>query len=134
MNRSFRLFLPLGLLSAMPAQAQTCTGGISGTLQDPSGALLPSARLTITNLDTNDLRSQTSNENGAFVFAAVPAGRYRPDIKKPGFKKLVDEPIAVRVQQFVTLNLALEISPANQTVEVTGQLRSLAASTNSLIP
>ena len=97
MNRWFWAFPALALLLALPAQAQTSTGGISGTIQDPSGAVLPSAKLTLTNLDTNDLRSQTSNEDGVFIFSAVPPGRYRLDIEKAGFKKLVQEPLAVRV-------------------------------------
>jgi hypothetical protein len=53
-------------------------------------------------------------------------------IEHPGFKKLVQEPIEIRVQQFLSLDLALEVGQANQTVEVSGQVALLDAATGSL--
>lgn len=122
----------LAAFFAFVALAQTFTGGISGTVTDPGGALVPAARLNLTNLDTSDLRTQISNDAGVYIFTAVPPGRYKLEAEHPGFKKLVQEPIEVRVQQFVTLNLALEVGQATQTVEVTGQAALLDASTSSL--
>src|SRR5215467_2875890 len=103
---------------AAPAAAQTFTGSITGTVTDPAGALVPNAALTLTNLDTNDARRQLTNESGEYTFAAVSPGRYRLALEHPGFKRVVQEPIEVRVQQFVTLDLALEVGQASQTVEV----------------
>ncbi|PYT10227.1 MAG: hypothetical protein DMG59_29240, partial [Acidobacteria bacterium] len=72
------------------------------------------------------------NEHGLYTFAAVSPGRYRLEAEIRGFKRFVQEPIEVRVQQFVTLNPVLEIGEASQSVEVSGQLALLDASTSSL--
>src|SRR5437870_3310607 len=63
------------ILWACTLGAQTQTGGISGTVTDPAGAIVPNAAVTVTNLETNEVRRQLSNETGAFSFAAMPPGR-----------------------------------------------------------
>jgi hypothetical protein len=117
---------------AMTAPAQTFTGSITGTVTDPAGAVVPAASLTLTNLDTNEIRKQVSDESGEYTFAAVPPGRYRLTLEHPGFKRFVQEPIEIRVQQFLSLDPALEVGQANQTVEVSGQVALLDAATSSL--
>jgi hypothetical protein len=112
--------------------AQTFSGSISGNISDPAGALVPGAALSLTNLDTNDTRRVVSNESGGYMFAAVPPGRYRLSAERAGFKRFVQEPIEIRVQQFLTLDLALEVGQATQTVEVSGQVALLDAATSSL--
>src|SRR5437763_2613518 len=84
--------------------AQTSTGGLTGAVTDPAGALVPAASLKLTNLDTNDARRQTTDEAGVYTFTALPPGRYKIELEHPGFKRFVQEPIEVRVQQFITLN------------------------------
>src|SRR6266852_5287987 len=111
---------------------QTYTGGLTGAVTDPAGAVVPGAALKLTNLDTNDARRQTTNEIGVYTFTALPPGRYRLELEHPGFKKFVQEPIDVRVQQFITLNAALEVGQGTQVVEVSGQVALLDAATSSL--
>lgn len=123
-------FLLMVVVSALYAQTQT--GGISGTVTDPAGAVVPGATLTLTNLDTNEARSQTSNDLGAFTFPALPPGRYRIEVEQTGFKRFVEGPLEVRVQQFLSVNPALEVGQTSQTVEVTGQVTLLDPSTSSL--
>src|SRR5207248_894200 len=65
---------------------QTYTGGLTGAVNDPAGALVPSASLKLTNLETNDVRQQSTNETGAYNFTALPPGRYRMEVEHPGFK------------------------------------------------
>src|SRR5262249_38893255 len=105
---------------------------LTGAVTDPAGAVVPGAVLTLTNLDTNDSRRQMSNEGGVYTFTALPPGRYRLELEHPGFKKFVQEPVEVRVQQFVTLDAALEVGSGTQIVEVTGQVALLDAATSSL--
>jgi len=112
--------------------AQTQTGGISGAVSDPAGAVVPGANLLLMNLETNETRRQSSNEIGVFRFAALPPGRYRLEVEHSGFKRFIQGPIEVRVQQFLTLNPTLEVGQATQTVEVTGQVALLDPSTSSL--
>src|SRR5206468_10854674 len=111
---------------------QTYVGGLTGAVNDPAGALVPSASLQLTNLETNAVRQQSTNETGAYNFPALPPGRYRMEVEHPGFKKFVQEPIEVRVQQFITLNPVLEVGTGTQVVEVSGQVALLDAATSSL--
>src|SRR5262245_35640866 len=119
-------------LVAATLVAQTFTGSITGTVTDPAGAVVPAAVLTLTNLDTNEARRQVSNESGVYTFAALPPGRYRLELERPGFKRFVQEPVEVRVQQVVNLDPVLEVGQTNQTVEVTGQVALLDSATSSL--
>jgi hypothetical protein len=121
-----------GLVFASLILAQTYTGGISGVITDPGGAVVPGASLRLTNLDTNDVRQQSSNDVGAFTFTALTPGRYKLQLEHPGFKRFVEEPIEVRVQQFLTLNPKLEVGQESQSIEVTGQAALLDAATSSL--
>jgi len=86
-----------GLVFASLILAQTYTGGISGVVTDPGGAVVPGASLRLTNLDTNDVRQQSSNDIGAYTFTALTPGRYKLQLEHPGFKRFVEEPIEVRV-------------------------------------
>src|SRR5450432_2221192 len=120
------------LLLARVAPAQTSTGGLTGVVTDPGGAVIPGAALRPTNFDTNEARQQTSNEVGAYTFTALAPGRYRLALEHAGFKRFVEEPIEVRVQQFVTLDPRLEVGQESQSIEVTGQAALLDAATSSL--
>ncbi len=94
--------------------------------------MIPGANLKLTNLDTNFVRQLQSSDVGAFNFTALSPGRYRFEIEHPGFKRYVQEPIEVRVQQFLTLNPKLEVGQETQSIEVTGQAALLDAATSSL--
>src|SRR5215471_21297912 len=102
------------LLLTVAAGAQTFTGGITGVVTDPGGAVVPGAALRLTNLDTNEARQQSSNDTGVYTFTALTPGRYRLVLEHPGFKRFVEEPIEVRVQQFVTLDPRLEVGQESQ--------------------
>src|ERR1051326_157123 len=119
-------------LVASAALAQTFTGNITGTVTDPAGAVDPGAVLTVTNLETNESRRLTSNESGLFNFTALPPGRYRFEVERPGFKRFLQEPIELRVQQSLVLLPQLEVGQATQTLEVTGQAPLVDAATSSL--
>src|SRR5262249_29403945 len=82
--------------------------------------------------DANEARQQSTNDLGEFTFTALAPGRYRLTLAHPGFKQFVQEPIEIRVQQFVTLNPKLEVGQESQSVEVTGQAVLLDAATSSV--
>src|SRR6266567_9635714 len=118
--------------AAVILSAQTTTGSITGLVTDAGGAIVPGSTLTLTNLDTNQARKQAANDTGAYTFPALPPGNYRLEVEHPGFKRFVQEPVEVRVQQTVTINLALEVGQVNQTIEVAGRAEPLDAATSSL--
>jgi hypothetical protein len=112
--------------------SQTTTGIITGLVTDSGRAVIPGSALTLTNLDTNQVRKQATNQTGAYSFPALPPGSYRLELEHPGFKRFVQEPIDVRVQQTVTINVTLEIGQVSQTLEVTGHADVLDSATSSL--
>jgi hypothetical protein len=80
------LFIVLSVaLFAMSGYAQSITGTLTGTVTDPSGAVVPQAKVNLKNEGSGDLRRSVSNSDGFFTFAAVPAGIYEVTIEAPGF-------------------------------------------------
>ena len=89
-RRSTPLLLPGAavclLLANGPAHAQMSTGTILGQVTDPTGAVVPGAKVTATNVDTSSSRSGTTNAEGSYRFPAMPVGNYRIEVSKQGFK------------------------------------------------
>lgn len=123
-NASFRRF-SLGLavlLSAVtPVSAQTVYGSIVGTVTDASGAAIPGANVTLTNLGTNEPKSALSDNNGNYTFVNLLPGSYGIAVEKPAFKKLVRQPIDVEVQSAIRIDAPLQVGDTSQTVAVTAE-------------
>jgi hypothetical protein len=135
MRTNITLFVMKSILLALSAAlvaAQTFTGGVSGTIRDSSGGVIPQVEVKLRNLDTNDLRVQTTNEQGYYSFVAVPPGRYRLEAERTGFSRFVREPIEIRVQQFVSLDAVLTVGETAQSVEVSSAVALLDPNTSSL--
>ncbi len=108
------------LLFSLPAFAQFDTGTINGTITDPSGAVVPNAAITVTNLNTSIRTTLQSNSSGSFVASALPFGRYVVSATASGFGPATTQPITLTVGATVQVNLVLNVASANATVEVTG--------------
>jgi hypothetical protein len=109
-------------LGATAAWGQTATGGITGTVADPAGALIPGATITATQLSTGFERTTVSGPNGNFLLPLLDPGTYRVEVAAAGFKKLTREPIVVRVTEIAGLGqMALEIGSTTESVTVTGE-------------
>ncbi len=67
--------------------AQTLTGQLSGVIADQTGAIIPNAKVTLTNQLSGDVRRTVSNADGLFAFASVPTGEYTVTIEADGFAK-----------------------------------------------
>ncbi len=74
------------VLAAGLSLAQAPTGGISGTITDQSGAVIPNATITVTNPDTGLMRNLSSGAVGIYTAASLPAGNYRVKVEAAGFK------------------------------------------------
>ena len=72
--------------STASAFAQTTTATLSGTVTDPTSAIIPGAEVTLTNVQNGTERKTESNSGGNFVFAAVPSGNYDVRVVMPGFQ------------------------------------------------
>ena len=108
------------LLLAHASLAQfTQRSGISGLVTDPAAAVVPGITVTLTDLDRNQVRTTTTNENGTYNFTNLIAGRYQASVEKEGFKKSVSDIIALGAQESVRVDLQLQVGSLTESVEVT---------------
>src|SRR5215472_10658677 len=91
---------------------------IRGTITDPSGAVVAGATVTITNLQTNLSRSQTTNSTGGYSFELIPPGEYKVEIAAKGFRKSVVPRVQALVGSVTEVSQALQVGETNTTVEV----------------
>src|ERR1051326_2135090 len=110
-------FLVLSLASAT-AGAQVQTAQISGTIKDPSGAVLPGVQITATQTATGAKRSALSNEAGTYVLPSLPIGPYMLQAELPGFKSHVQTGIVLQVDERPEINIVLQIGQVSEQVEV----------------
>src|SRR6267378_6020231 len=100
------------------ASAQKTAGTITGTLTDPSGAVVPGAIVSVVNERTGAARDAATNEEGSFSFPELEAGTYRITINKGGFKKLALKNVELHVADVTTLSLKMEMGAASEMVVV----------------
>jgi hypothetical protein len=118
------------LLSASTLYAQTATGTIQGAVNDSSQAHIPGARVTVTEVGTNQSRVQTSDASGSFEFRALPVGTYSVQVEDAGFAKSVVTNVVLDVAQTKSLDVTMKPASASETVEV-GSAASLLQITDS---
>ncbi|HME57243.1 MAG TPA: TonB-dependent receptor [Terracidiphilus sp.] len=113
-------FLMLTIVNSIPFKAQSGTSSaISGTVTDLTGAALPNAAVTATNVNTSATRAGQSNADGRFLFSQVDPGTYTVTVKADGFAEQTTPPVAVAVGRTVTLNFSLSLAATSQTLVVT---------------
>ena len=101
------------------AWAQTFTGGLRGAVRDANG-VIPGVAVTLTNDATGAGREAVSNESGEYVFTAVPPGNYTVRAELTGFRAYENRNIRIAAQQFITLDIVLEVGQLQETITVTG--------------
>ncbi len=84
---------------------------------DPKGAVVPGAKIVVTNLSTGAVYSQTSREDGAFSVMAMPVGAYKLTISSPGFSDLTVNNVNITVGVLTLGNEQLQIGTGVETVE-----------------
>lgn len=108
------------ILCTLPSFAQTPMGGVRGTVTDPSGAIIPSANVQLTN-STGGTRSATSGSDGVFAFDHLLPGRYSVAITATGFASTTINDIAVYGGKVTPANVTLQIPVEQQDVQVNDQ-------------
>src|SRR5690242_14009334 len=94
------------------------TGGLRGSVSDPTGAAVPKANVTLTNLDTKATRTQSVNDAGQFTFELLTPGPYEVKAEAAGFAASVTQ-AQVSTGQYADVTFKLEVGQVTQTVEVT---------------
>ena len=132
MNRTAR-HLILGPLAVVVFSATVwaqSTAQISGTVADPTGALLPGVEVTATKTDTGIARTVVTNETGSYVLPNLAVGPYRVEATLPGFQTSAQTGIVLEVNDTRQVNMVLEVGQVTQTIEV--QANALQVETRSI--
>jgi hypothetical protein len=114
MNR----FVAIFVFTAVAAIAQTNRGGVSGTVTDPSTAVVPGATVKVINQGTNEVRTVTTAGNGTFTVTDLEPVQYRVEIQAQGFKKEVVNDVKVDTASMATVNVKLEAGSVDTKVTV----------------
>jgi hypothetical protein len=134
-HHPFRLaFLVLTALISttfLPASAQI-TASLSGRITDPTGAVIPAATVTATNLETGIARTARANLSGRYQFLELPIGSYQLRASKSGFADQTRQGILLVVGQDATADLTLQIGPLNQQITVNENVPIVNSSTQEI--
>lgn len=129
----------LGLLAAtalfllLPAaNAQTVYGSISGTVSDPSGAVIPNAQIQATNEASKASLNTVSTSAGAYRFPQVPIGVYDVTVKAPGFQVSSLTGVRVDLQVVTALNITMQVGGATQTVTINASAPQLQTQSSDI--
>ncbi len=120
------------LFAGSAVWSQTVQGVITGTVTDPSGAVVPNATVTITNAGTNIAQTTTTGDDGSYRFPLVPPGTYTLDVKVANFAERKASGLVVQASQTVPYNVRLELAGASQVIEVTSQAPLVQTATSDL--
>jgi hypothetical protein len=107
-------------LGAVPstAAAQAVSGTLLGNITDSSGAAVPGATITATEVETSISRTAVSNESGHYIFSSLVNGRYTVTAELQGFKKVVRQNVKVDVNTTVRIDMPLEVGAVTEAVTV----------------
>ncbi len=114
------LGVALALSLAANAVAQD-TGSITGTVMDPSGAIVPGAQVQITSPATGVTRSATTNAQGDYLVASLVAGPYNLVITAQGFKRYEVDGIVLCVAENARADARLQVGATSSLVTVSGR-------------
>jgi hypothetical protein len=108
------------LIVSTSAFAQTFTGGLRGAVRDANG-VIPGVTVQLVNEATNQSREAVTNDQGEYSFAAVPPATYTIRASLTGFKAYENRAVRIAAQQFITLDIPLEVGTVQETITVTGE-------------
>src|SRR5687767_4760391 len=98
--------------------AQGNFGGLTGTVTDVSGAIVPEAEVRLHHIETNAAYSTVVTASGVYAFRSLPPGAYHLEAEKAGFKKFVRERIQVLTATVSTVDISMEVGAVTESVTV----------------
>jgi hypothetical protein len=126
------LILFILLSVQVPLHAQEARGAILGRVADQTGGVIVGAKVEGANTDTGVRAAAVTNNSGDFLLPFLIPGPYTLTVEAPGFKKSVRPNIVIRVNERVTIDVALEIGQAAESVQVIAETPLLDTSTGSM--
>src|SRR5215469_738686 len=118
------------VLSSAMLLSQIVTASLEGIVHDPSGAVVPDAKVRITNTSTNVATHLTTDGSGRFVAPSLPpGGPYTVEVDAPGFKREERTGITLEINQSAKIDLKLQVGASTETVQVAAEAPLLEATT-----
>ena len=124
--------IALAFAGGIPLWAQYTTGSLGGTVEDPAGAVVPGAVVTVQNEGTGLTRGTTSQPNGEFLFPTLPIGHYKLSVTKPGFTTYVQTGIVLTLNQAANQIVRLTVGAVTQQVTVSANATVLTTRTGTV--
>jgi carboxypeptidase family protein/TonB-dependent receptor-like protein len=122
----------MGVLLAIPASAQVAGGTISGTVKDPSGAVVPGASITITNEATGVSRNVAANTDGLYTAPNLLPGTYELKCTATGFRTEVRRGVLLTVGATQVLDVTMQVGTTGETVVVTSEVPAVQLGTSDI--
>ncbi|HSZ63605.1 MAG TPA: carboxypeptidase regulatory-like domain-containing protein [Terriglobales bacterium] len=122
--------LAVVVFGTVPMLAQFDTGTIAGAVTDVTGAAVPQAAITVTNVGTGIQKSFVTDQNGNFVASSLPYGRYVVAIRASGFAESKSQPVELSVGATVQVNLTLAVAASQESVQVNGTATTVDTSSS----
>ena len=132
MARTCLFFLFFAFFSSLPSFAGGPTGTITGTVIDPSGAVVPKAHIVVTNEATNVIREADTNSDGDYTLALLPPGKYQVTVEAPGFRKSLFADVNVDVDQTMRVDFTLQVGANAEELRVNDTAPAIQTDTSTL--
>jgi hypothetical protein len=113
-----KLSLPVAMIACAGVAFAQSTATLSGTVKDPSGAVLPGATITVVAAATGAQRVVTSDSAGNYVVPSLQPGTYTVQAQAPGFGLFTVKSLVLQVDQAAALNISLSVASAGETIDV----------------
>jgi hypothetical protein len=120
------------MVFATPALRAQFNSGLEGTAFDPTGAAVPNANVTLTEVDTGVQHTTVTSSAGIYRFVALRAGRFNLTVKASGFETATLTDIAIQVAETRTLNVNLQLGATTQEVNVTAAVTAVSTTTAAI--
>src|SRR5579875_1918932 len=124
--------LVLSFFIATPSRAQVTGATLTGTVTDPSGAVIPNAKVAIKNTSTGVVRNVTSDNAGLYNAPNLLPGPYSVTVSASGFSTRVQSGIVLTVGASQVLNVSLQVGKVSSLVQVTGAAPMVQLATSSI--
>jgi hypothetical protein len=108
------------------------TGALTGTVKDPSGAVVPNVAVTLTNNATNQSRNAATGSDGVYKFALIPPGTYSVMFAASGFKSADVPAVTVNVTETPVLDRVMEVGAASEQITVEASVETLQTASSTL--